>query len=300
MNREAAYAITGPTSGIGYKTALELAAHGTVILVGRSREKLAAVKAEIEHSGGHAVTVVGDLSDIGSVRRAAREIVGLPYKIAGVLNNAGVMATSNDAKAADGKDLTFATNYLGAFAFTDELVPHLPDGANVVFIGSAIEDPDRAPAKAMGMKGGQFISVEASTAGRWKAGGAKMAGVDAYATSKQCVLAAGLGLARENPRLHFNVVEPGITPGTGLGGVHNPLLGFLFGQIITRLPPFSQYRSTPDKSAKTIARAVTDTSGASGVYLDEKGKPMRGSALAHDRGFQDRLIADTRSFLLQA
>ena len=31
------YVITGPTSGIGHKTALELAKHGTVVLVGRDQ-----------------------------------------------------------------------------------------------------------------------------------------------------------------------------------------------------------------------------------------------------------------------
>jgi NAD(P)-dependent dehydrogenase (short-subunit alcohol dehydrogenase family) len=36
---EKAYIIAGPTSGIGYRTALQLARHGTVILVGRNREK---------------------------------------------------------------------------------------------------------------------------------------------------------------------------------------------------------------------------------------------------------------------
>ncbi len=34
-----AYVITGPTSGIGHKTALELAKHGTVVLVGRAQGK---------------------------------------------------------------------------------------------------------------------------------------------------------------------------------------------------------------------------------------------------------------------
>jgi short-subunit dehydrogenase len=31
-----AFIITGPTSGIGHRTALELAKHGTLVLVGRS------------------------------------------------------------------------------------------------------------------------------------------------------------------------------------------------------------------------------------------------------------------------
>jgi NAD(P)-dependent dehydrogenase (short-subunit alcohol dehydrogenase family) len=35
-----AYIITGPTSGFGRATALEVARHGTVVLVGRDREKL--------------------------------------------------------------------------------------------------------------------------------------------------------------------------------------------------------------------------------------------------------------------
>src|ERR1700691_2489757 len=35
-----AYIITGPTSGIGRATALELAKHGTVVLVGRDPRKL--------------------------------------------------------------------------------------------------------------------------------------------------------------------------------------------------------------------------------------------------------------------
>jgi short-subunit dehydrogenase len=35
-----AYIVTGPTSGIGRLTALELAKHGTVVLVGRDRGKL--------------------------------------------------------------------------------------------------------------------------------------------------------------------------------------------------------------------------------------------------------------------
>ena len=37
------------------------------------------------------------------------------------------------------------------------------------------------------------------------------------AASKQCTLAAAIELARENPQLHVNAVEPGFTPATGLG-----------------------------------------------------------------------------------
>jgi NAD(P)-dependent dehydrogenase (short-subunit alcohol dehydrogenase family) len=299
VERETAYVITGPTSGIGYRTALELAAHGVVALVGRSPDKLAGVKATIEQRGGKVVAVLCDMAEIPAIRRAAEEIAALPYRIKGLVNNAGVMPSVAGRNAA-GWDLTFATNHLGPFALAEALAPHLPDGANVVSIVSAIEDPERAPAKLMGMRGGRFISVEASARGQWQPGGASLPGIDAYATSKQCLLAATLALARENPRLHFNAVEPGITGGTGLGGRHNPLLHFVFGQIVTRLPPFAQFRSTPEKSARTIAGVLMDRSGRTGVYFDEKGQPMRGSALAHDPAFQDRVVAETRAFLAAA
>src|SRR6186713_819952 len=142
------YVITGPTSGIGYATALELSNYGTVILVGRNPEKLAKVQKDIKDKGRNAVSVVCDISDIKSVHQAARQIIELKVPITGLLNNAGIMPQKT-AKSAQGWDKTFATNFLGAFALTEALAPHLPDGANVVFIGSAIEDPERKPAKVL-------------------------------------------------------------------------------------------------------------------------------------------------------
>src|ERR1700688_2257835 len=93
-----AYIVTGPTSGIGRTTAFELAKHGTVVLVGRDRKKLDEVQKTIEQKGGSAVSVVCNLSDIASVRRAAAEIIALHVPIVGLRNNAGIMqlrATKN-------------------------------------------------------------------------------------------------------------------------------------------------------------------------------------------------------------
>jgi len=292
-----AFIITGPTSGIGRATALELARHGTVILVGRNPKKLDELQNIILQKGQHAISVVCDISDMTSVRHAAQQIIKLGLPIAGLLNNAGIMP-SKATKSVQGWDLTFATNHLGAFELTEKLASHLPDGANIVFIASAIEDPERKPAKVMGMRGGRFISVEASTRGEWKEGGSKIPGTDAYATSKQCILASAMAFARENPRLHFNAVEPGITRGTSLGGEStNAIVRFIFGHIMAIIPPFSTYSSTPDKSAKLIAGVLTDESGRTGVYFDEKGQPMFGSTLSQDPKFQDLVVAETRSLL---
>lgn len=297
MEQKKVYIITGPTSGIGYKTALETAKHGTVLLIGRNSEKLLEVQKTIEDSGQNAFSIVCDISDIADVKRAARQIVAFDLSIGGLLNNAGIMP-QKATKSAQDWDKTFATNYLGAFALTEALIPYLPDGANIVFIGSAIEDPERKPAKMMGMKGGRYISAEASARGEWSAAGAKMPGIDAYATSKQCVLAAAMVLARENPRLHCNVVEPGITKGISLGGEStNAFVRFLFGHLMSVIPPFSTYSSTPVKSAKVITKVLTDTSGKTGIYFDEKGQPMLGSELARDPKFQERVVAETRALL---
>ncbi len=72
MENKKAYIITGPTSGIGYETALELTKYGTVVLVGRNREKLEQVQKTIKNKGYNAVSVICDISDMTSVRHAVQ------------------------------------------------------------------------------------------------------------------------------------------------------------------------------------------------------------------------------------
>ncbi|HEY2652046.1 MAG TPA: SDR family NAD(P)-dependent oxidoreductase [Solirubrobacteraceae bacterium] len=292
-----AWVITGPTSGIGRRTALELAKHGTVVLVGRDPDKLRRVQAEIDaQPAGNAVSIVGDFSDIPSARRAAAEIVALDLRTAGLLNNAGIMPSGAE-RTKQGWDLAFATNHLGPFAFTEALMPHLPDRANVVFICSAVEDPERKPAVTAGFRGGRYISAEASARGEWQPGGSSKPGFDAYATSKQCNLATVLSLARTTPRLRFNAVEPGFNPSTGLGRDANVALRFLAKYVLSPLAPFIKYWSTPSRAARVITEVLTDTSDRTGVYYDENGKPMAGSAQVRDPAFADRIVAETRELL---
>ena len=293
-----AYVVTGPTSGFGRSTALELARNGTVVLVGRDRSKLDDVRAAIEARGGTAVPVLCDLSDLASVRSAAAWIIELGLPIAGLLNNAGVMQT-RPAKNALGFDMTFATNHLGPFALTEALAPHLPDGALVVFVCSGVEDPERRPAVIAGFRGGRYISAEASARGEWAPGGSKIPGGDAYATSKQCNLASVLVLAREMPRLRFNAVEPGFASGTNLGRDSNLLLRVLGKYVLSPFAPFIRYWSTPKATGRVIARLLTDDSASTGVYYDERGRPMNGSALVRDPDFSARVVAETRALLAQ-
>src|SRR3984957_17545841 len=295
-----AYIITGPTSGIGRATALELAKHGTVVLVGRDLRRLDEVRKVIEQKGQHAVSVGCDLSDFFSGRGAAAGISALHLPIGGPLNNAGIMPT-RATKNALGWDIAFATNHLGPFALTEALVPHLPDGANVVFIASAVENPEHKPAKSVGFRGGRYISAEASARGEWKPVGSKMPGADAYATSKQCNLATVMVFARETPRLHFNAVEPGVNPTTGLSRDGNAFVRFLSKYIIPLLVPllmpFIKVLSTPKRAAGVISKVLTYTSSQTGVYYDESGRPMLGSEQVRDAKFTARVVSETRALL---
>jgi NAD(P)-dependent dehydrogenase (short-subunit alcohol dehydrogenase family) len=247
------------------------------------------------------VAVVCELSDLASVRRAAAEIIALRLPVAGLLNNAGIMQmrpTKNEL----GWDMSFATNHLGPFALTEALVPSLPNGANVVFVVSAVEDPERKPAVAAGFRGGRYISAESSAQGKWEPGGAKRPGFDAYATSKQAILAAAMAFSRETPRLHFNAVEPGVNPTTGLGGGDAGafvrfLQRFIIPLLVPLLRPFIKILSTPKRAARVITKILIDTSGHTVIYYDEGGHPMQDSALVRDPKFQDRVVTETRAFL---
>ncbi len=299
-SKEKAYIVTGPTSGIGRAAALELATHGTVVLVGRDPGRLNELRNHIEKKGGHAISVVCDLSDILSARRAAAEIIGLKLPIAGLLNNAGVMETS-PAKSAQGWDLTFATNHLGPFAFTEALLQFLPDGAHVVFVASGTEDPDRPSAKRTGFHGGRYLSALDSVQGRWRPGGSKNPGFDAYATSKQAILAAALGLAREEKRLRINAIEPGINPTTGLSRnaplVARLLVKYLAPLLVPLFIPFVDFLNTPKRAARVITRLLTDPSVETGIYYDQRGNPKLASLITRDPEFQDRVVAETRALL---
>lgn len=289
------WVITGPTSGIGYQTALELATHGTVVLVARNRGKLATVQREIEKTGGHAVSVVADFSDVTSSRDAAAEIADLALSIRGVLNNAGIML-SKPAQNANGWELAFATNVLGPIAFTDALIPSLADGTNVVFITSAVEDPERKIAVRAGFRGSRFTTAEAAVAGKYLPGGSTRPGMDGYATSKQGSLAAVFAMARETPRLHFRAIEPGVNPGSNLGS-DTSAAAHAIARVLSPVLALMPHFTTPKRAAKVIARIVTDTSDATGVYYDENGHPMSGSTQVTDPAFSDRFVTESRALI---
>ncbi|MCS7480672.1 oxidoreductase [Umezawaea endophytica] len=122
--------ITGATSGIGLITARELAGAGArVVLAVRDPAKGRAVAATLP---GRTEVRELDVSRLRSVREFAEAWRG---RIDVLVNNAGIMQVP-EARTEDGFELQTATNFLGPFALTTLLLPHVTD--RVVTVSSQL------------------------------------------------------------------------------------------------------------------------------------------------------------------
>ena len=132
--------VTGTTvGGLGFETALELARRGArVVLAGRTAARLEdserAILAQVPAAALEQAQV--DVSDLGSVRRAAAQLSGIG-PIDALVNNAGVMGTAY-TRTGDGLELQMATNHFGPFLLTGLLLPQLvaSNDARVVTVSS--------------------------------------------------------------------------------------------------------------------------------------------------------------------
>ena len=118
--------ITGPTSGVGKEMALQLAALGAeVILACRDVEKGIQVAFEITKIPGAEKSVVMELdtSSQQSIREFAKEFRRRYRRLDVLINNAsGNRGTLPKVNSVDGIELTFATNVVGYYLLTQELL----------------------------------------------------------------------------------------------------------------------------------------------------------------------------------
>jgi NAD(P)-dependent dehydrogenase (short-subunit alcohol dehydrogenase family) len=132
--------ITGANTGLGYETALALAAHGAhVVLAVRDLDKGKDAISRIVSQSPQADVALQelDLTSLESVRSAARQLRGDHDRIDLLINNAGVMYPPKSTTK-DGFELQFGTNHLGHFALTGLLLDRLLPvaGSRVVTISS--------------------------------------------------------------------------------------------------------------------------------------------------------------------
>lgn len=180
--------VTGASSGLGRRLAVDLAARGaTVVGIARRAELLAELEQQI---GPACTTRVADVSDAEGIGKALHEIEAAHRRVDVLVNAAGFERPTR-VEDAD-LDLyfdTFATNFFGLVGATLAVVPGmLARGSGIVVNVSS--DHGRAPA----------------------------AGTPAYSASKAAVSAFTESIAHEvaGRGVHVHVLYPGWVP-TPLG-----------------------------------------------------------------------------------
>lgn len=131
--------VTGASAGLGYHAAEQLAAQGhRVVLATRNPDRgLAAERSIRAHvDDADLVHLHLDLADLDTVHAAAATLAELG-PVHALLNNAGVVGSSEQRSTAQGLELQVGTNHLGHFAWTALVLPLLDqDDGRVVHLGS--------------------------------------------------------------------------------------------------------------------------------------------------------------------
>ena len=117
--------VTGGNSGIGLRTAVELARRGARVTI-TSRDTVRGERAlrelRAKATGADAEVRELDLADLASVKDFADSYAQDSERLDLLVNNAGVMALPRRETTADGFERQLGTNHLGHFALTGRLL----------------------------------------------------------------------------------------------------------------------------------------------------------------------------------
>ncbi len=260
--------VTGASQGIGKAAATALAKLGAeVVLLCRNRERGEAAAREIaQASGRERIEVIyADLSIQSEVRRAAAEFKQRHAKLHVLLNNAGLILPERKLTP-DGLEETFATNHLGYFLLTNELLDVLKASA---------------PARIVN------VSSEAHKIGRvdfadlqFERGYSQMG---AYARSKLANLLFTYELARrlEGTGVTVNALHPGVIR-SNFGRNGGP-----FTWMVKLAAPFM---TSVEGGARTSVHLASspEVEGVTGKYWKSR-RPARSASQSHDLAAQKKL-----------
>ena len=175
--------VTGGGSGIGRGCVEQLARRGLhVVAVGRTQATLDEVSAAVVDEGGAVAAVVADCSTSAGRDTVVAAVTGIGGPVVALIHAAGadLVAAFVDTTP-EQFDFLVDINVRAPFFLTQLLVPHLADGAGVVFVGS-ISATRARPRHA------------------------------AYATSKAALVGLTANLAVDlAPAVRVNCVSPGAT-----------------------------------------------------------------------------------------
>jgi NAD(P)-dependent dehydrogenase (short-subunit alcohol dehydrogenase family) len=257
--------ITGATGVLGKAAALKIAGSGAEItLLARDRTKLESVKDDISQKTGNSniEIIVADLSDISSIKGAAREFKQNHDHLDVLVNIAAVYRRKRELTK-DKLEVMFATNHLGPFILTNALLKLL----------NASKHP-------------RIINVSAPSTTRLRfddlQGEKKFSALNAFGASKMMNLMFTYSLSRrlDCTRVTASVFHPGLMN----SGLIKEMPGFL--KFLTRL-----LAKKPDKAARMLYRLAIDGEYAStsGTFYKFNGDIIKSSDYSYETDIQDKL-----------
>jgi NAD(P)-dependent dehydrogenase (short-subunit alcohol dehydrogenase family) len=242
--------VTGASRGIGKATVLALAKMGANLsLLVRDRALGEKVIEEIRALGakGKVDLFVADLSSMKDIRRVAAEYKSKHDRLDVLLNNAGAI-NMDKAKTVDGYERTFATNHLGYFLLTDQLLELLEKSAPSRIVNVASE--------AHRQVGG--IDFDDPMFDKRSYGG-----FAAYGQSKLANILFTRELARklEGKNVTANSLHPGVIA-SGFGRNNKGVFGFIMRNLA------GPFLGSEENGAKTSVYLATspDAEGKTGLY----------------------------------
>jgi 3-oxoacyl-[acyl-carrier protein] reductase len=234
--------VTGAGRGLGRAIALELARAGAAVaLVGRSREPLDAVAAQIEQAGGRALALAADVGQRAEVERALEACRAALGPVDVLVNNAGTLSRGpiQDVPP-DEWDAVLRTNLTGAYLCARALAPAMCQ-----------------------RRWGRIVNVSSITA---QTGG--VSGSVAYSASKGGMLAFTRTLARD--LAPFGVTVNAITPGQIDTGMSDSLPPQQLQAVVAMIPLGRLGR--PEEIAAAARFLASDEAGyITGATLDVNG-----------------------------
>jgi NAD(P)-dependent dehydrogenase (short-subunit alcohol dehydrogenase family) len=270
--------VTGSNSGLGKETAKELARMGaTVVMVVRNRDKGERALEEIirDTKNQNTALMICDVSSPESIRRFVANFKDSYARLDVLINNAGAVFM-NRQTTKEGFEKTIATNYLGPFLLTHELLPILNKSA-----------PSRIINISSGMHKTGKIDFE-SLRGR-----KSYRGMMVYANSKLMLTTYTNALAQrlQSTGVTANVVEPGFVA-TEMGKNSGSIMASIMFKIVRPL------QVPVEEGAKTIiwaasSKELKDVTGR----CFAKQKETETCRISYDEKVQEDLWKNTERLL---
>ncbi|HET7734139.1 MAG TPA: SDR family NAD(P)-dependent oxidoreductase [Paludibacter sp.] len=270
--------ITGATGAIGKATAMELANQNChLILLGRNSRKLSAVKNEIIQAttNNHIDVFVADLSEPQSILKATAEIKA-KYTSLNTLINVAAIFRRDRLENSMGLEYMFATNHLGPFILTNELLDLLKSSKPSRIV--TVSAPSTTKIKFEDLQGKKKFSAGF---------------MGAFGATKMMNLMFTYALAKrlEGTGVTANVFHPGLVK-SDLTTEMPALLNFIFKKI----------SSEPDKAAKMLCKLAIDEEyeNSNGKFLTLGGKELKPNTYSQNKDLQEKLWTLSEELMTKA